>query len=482
MDVRIKPYNSVYDVIDTDDRGLLKTISDNYSFFVPGAHFMPKYKNGIWDGYIRLMRGNKLYCGLRESLTDFLDAKNIEYEVDPKLSALSNFSLAEAQEWVSEQKFTMEPYDYQLDAFCKGVRSRRKLFLSPTNSGKSFIIHMLVRFLNKKTLIVVPRTALVLQIAKDFATYDSGDEIVSDLHLIYDGEDKVTDKRITITTWQSVYKMPESYFNKFDVVIGDEAHNFKAKSLVGIMEKCTTARWKFGFTGTLDGSQTNKLILEGLFGKVEQVTTNAELIERKISADINIKALVLQHSEEARKLYYKTDYDTELDYLITYEPRNKFIVNLAHSLKGNVMILFRMVEKQGEVLKQLAVLKNKTNRPIYYVSGKVPVEERDALRDIIEKETNAIIIASVGTFSEGINIKQLNHLIFASPSKSRVKVLQSIGRGLRTSKTKTEVTLYDIADDLSHKKRKNYTLNHYIERIGMYNEEKFPYKQYRVEI
>ena len=112
---------------------------------------------------------------------------------------------------------------------------------------------------------------------------------------------------------------------------------------------------------------------------------------------------------------------------------------------------------------------------MFFVHGGVATEDREKVREITEKETGAIIVASYGTFSTGINIKNLHNVIFASPSKSRIRNLQSIGRVLRKGDKKTKATLYDIADDISYKSRKNYTLNHLIERIKIYNEENFNY-------
>jgi superfamily II DNA or RNA helicase len=148
-------------------------------------------------------------------------------------------------------------------------------------------------FYNLKTLIIVPTTSLVSQLFTDFISY--GYDSQTNVHKIYAGEDKNTDKKITISTWQSIYKMSKDYFKRFDLVIGDEAHQFKAKSLTTIMEKLIDCRYRFGFTGTLDGSNTNKITLEGLFGPVFQVTTTAKLMEDKHVADLKIKAIVLSY-------------------------------------------------------------------------------------------------------------------------------------------------------------------------------------------
>jgi superfamily II DNA or RNA helicase len=324
----------------------------------------------------------------------------------------------------------------------------------------------------------VPTTSLVSQLASDFADYG----FVSDrfVHRIFAGQDKQTDKPITISTWQSIYKLPKEYFQQFDLVIGDEAHLFKAKSLTSIMSKLDSCRYRFGFTGTLDGAQTNKLVLEGLFGPVRKVTTTAELIEQKHLSDFKIKAIVLSYPDELRKMIARMDYQQEIDYIVSLSPRNRFITNLALSLEGNTLLLFQFVDKHGKILYNM--IKNETDKPVFFVHGGVDGEEREQIRSIVEKEKSSIIVASYGTFSTGVNIRNLHNVIFASPSKSRIRNLQSIGRGLRKSETKTESVLYDIADDLTWKSNKNFTILHFMERIKIYNEEKFEYKLYNVNL
>jgi superfamily II DNA or RNA helicase len=325
----------------------------------------------------------------------------------------------------------------------------------------------------------VPTTSLVSQLSSDFADY--GFDSDSRVHKIHAGQSKHSSLDVTISTWQSIYKMPKEYFRSFDVVIGDEAHLFKAKSLTSIMGKLIECKYKFGFTGTLDGTQTNKLVLEGLFGAVKKVTTTSELIDQKHLAEFKIKAIVLSYDEETRKIVSKMDYQTEIDWIVRNPARNKFIKNLALSLKGNSLLLFQFVEKHGDVLYDM-IKKAADGRNVYYVAGKTETEDREHIRKIIETESDAIIVASSGVFSTGINIRNLHNVVFTSPSKSRIKNLQSIGRVLRKSESKTAATLYDIADDLSHKSKQNYTIQHFKERVKIYSEEQFPYKIYPVSL
>jgi superfamily II DNA or RNA helicase len=476
--VQIERFDEVYIKVKAEP-SIMMEMSEFFTFTVPGAKFMPAYRSKFWDGKIRLLNAmtGLLYAGLTKYVEEFCKSRNYELEYLSDFAS-ENFSLKEAKEFVEKIKPTMQPRDYQLDAFVHAVRERRALMLSPTASGKSFIIYLLVRYYAKRTLIIVPTTSLVSQLASDFADY--GFDSDTFVHRVFAGQDKGSTKPITITTWQSVYKLPKEFFANFDVVIGDEAHLFKAKSLTSILTKMSGCRYRFGFTGTLDGTETHRLVLEGLFGAVRKVTTTKELIDQKHLADFKIKAIVLSYPDEIRQMIARAnDYQAEMDYLVRLESRNKFIKNLALSLEGNTLVLYQFVEKHGI---QLANMLQDNNRSVYFVSGDISGEEREEIRKVVENESNAIIVASFGTFSTGVNIKNLHNIIFASPSKSRIRNLQSIGRGLRKSDTKTSATLFDIADDLSWKSKKNYTLLHFMERIKIYNEEKFEYKIYKVQL
>ena len=471
--------NEVYVGIDCPE-GASYELREYFTFQVPGAQFTPQYRNKLWDGKIRLWdtRTRRIYRGLVPYIVKFCEEREYDWEYDNEVYD-EEFSLSEAEQFISKLNLTLEPRDYQIDAFVHAIRTRRSLLLSPTASGKSLIIYLLVRYYSSRTLIIVPTISLVSQLATDFADY--GFESDRFVHRIYGGEDKQTNKPITISTWQSLYKLPKKYFEQFDVIIGDEAHLFKAKSLASIMENLENSKYRFGFTGTLDGTKTHKLVLEGLFGTVRKVTTTKELMNQGHVADFTIKCLLLKHSDSICQAAKNFTYPQEIEYLILNESRNKFISNLALSLQGNTLVLYQFVDKHGAILHDM-INKASTGQKVFFVSGNVDGDAREEIRQIVEKETNAIIVASYGTFSTGINIKNLHNIIFASPSKSRVRNLQSIGRGLRISETKSTATLFDIADDLRHKKHENFTLKHFAERLKTYSEEKFDFKIYKIEL
>jgi superfamily II DNA or RNA helicase len=466
------------------DRGTAQELSDYFTFEVPGAKFMPSYKNKMWDGKIRLFSTATylIYKGLIAHMKVFAEDREYELVLDPELELTNDIAVNELEEFLSG-KYT--PRDYQLRAVAHALRNNRALILSPTASGKSFIIYCIIKYLlamgENKVLLIVPTTSLVSQMNADFNDYSSEEPQFYYTHLIMEGQDKNNpDANIFISTWQSIYKQPKKWFDQFDVVIGDEAHQFKATSLTKIMTKLDNCKWRFGFTGTLDGTQTNKLVLEGLFGPVMKVINTKELIDSGTLSDFRIKCLVLKYPTEVCKEMVKKSYQDEIQFIISNPHRNNFIKNLTVTREGNTLLLFQMVEKHGQVLYNMIRDSVDERRQVFFVHGGVDANDRENVRAITEKETDAIIIASYGTFSTGINIRNLHNIIFASPSKSRIRNLQSIGRGLRKGENKDIATLYDIADDLCHKSYHNHTLKHFAVRVKIYNEEEFDYKIYNI--
>jgi len=467
------------------ERSIAQELSEFFTFFVPGYQFTPAYKQKLWDGKIRLanLRDFSIYHGLVPYIEKFCIEREYELEIDDEIITTENYSLVEAVDFVRTLSLPFEPRDYQLQAFVHAVRNRRILLLSPTASGKSLIIYLITRYIQesnyKKGLLIVPTTSLVEQMYKDFQDYGYDSEEFC--HRQYSGKEKNVDKFLTITTWQSIYKNEKDYFEQFDFVLGDEAHQFKAKSLTTILSGCSNAKYRIGTTGTLDGTQTHRLVLEGLFGPVYKATTTSELIARKELADFRIKCLILKYEDSICQASRKWDYNQEIEYIVLNQVRNKFIKNLALSLEGNTLILFQFVEKHGKDLHAL-IKDSVKNRHVFFVFGGTDVEIRESVREITEKESNAIIVASYGTFSTGVNIRNLHNIIFASPSKSRIRNLQSIGRGLRKGDNKEIATLFDIVDDMRIGKHANFVLKHFIERCRIYDEEKFNYKFYNIEM
>ena len=478
MDLKIAKKNEVYLKVEAPDH-VKYELADFFTFEVESAKFMQKTKRYRgWDGKIRLFSPatGELYCGLVDYLTDWAKKNKYEYEIEENefYGSPDDFNELITPEgvagFVKALHLPVKVRDYQYQAIYECLRYNRRLLLSPTASGKSLMIYALVRYytnLTRNVLIVVPTTSLVEQMYKDFESY--GWKASSYCHRIYAGQEKYTNHKVVITTWQSIYKEPKKWFDRFDCVIGDEAHQFKAKSLSTLMSKLHDCKYRVGFTGTLDGANVNQLVLEGLFGRCSQVTKTSKLMKRGYVAKLKVQVILLKHDE---KLF--EGYQDEMDYLVEHSGRNNFIKKLAIDLKGNTLILFNYVDRHGIPLFNL--INSHTDQPVYLVHGGIDTDDREDIRVLTEKADNAIIVASYGTFSTGINIRNLHNVIFASPSKSRIHNLQSIGRVLRKGDNKSKAVLYDIADDISTDRGNNYTLNHLMERVKVYNEEKFDYE------
>lgn len=468
-------------------------LRDYFTFKAPNYQFHPLYRKHKWAGNIRLfnVRSQTLYVGLLNYLEEFAKDNNYSIEIPSNILLANNISLHEINKWIISLKLQaggkpIEVREHQLKSIAHILRNKRTLLLNPTGSGKSLILYLLCRFLYKhKILLIVPTTNLILQMFKDFCDYstENGWDVDVNIHPIYEGQEKGSDKRIYLSTWQSIYQMPKEYFEQFDTVICDEAHIAQAKCIKTILEKSTRARYRVGVTGSLDGTQCHKLVLEGLLGPLYNPVKTKELIERQELANFEIKCLSLVYPETEKAATHGLQYQNEIEYLINNPYRNKFISNLALSLQTNTLILYRYVAKHGQLLYEKILEDNKDcNRKIFFISGQTDMEVRDEIRSICDRETNAICVASIGTFSTGVNIPNLHNIILANPMKGKIKILQSIGRGLRLHPTKEKATLFDISDDLSYNGRDNWSLKHVRERIKIFTEEQFPYKIYQIQL
>jgi superfamily II DNA or RNA helicase len=382
-DIVISNLNEVYLRIECEDN-ISYELRDAFSFLVPGFQFTPQYKAKLWNGRINLfdIRKNQIYRGLLKHILRFAEERNYTVSYSNEVYN-TEFSLTQAQDFIKTLHLKIEPRDYQIDAFVHAIRNKRTLLLSPTSSGKSLIIYMIARYIRaKKLLIIVPTTSLVSQLYSDFAEYGFDSEQF--VHKIYSGQDKVTDKPIVISTWQSLFKQHRRYFEQFDAVIGDECHIYKAKSLTDIMTNLTQTKYRIGTTGTLDGTKTHKLVLEGLFGPVKKVITTKELMDSKHIADFSIKCLVLKHPDSICQAAKNFTYQDEIKYLILSESRNNFICNLGMSLSGNILILYQYVDKHGKILFEKIKGKVNEDRKVFFVYGKTDVEMREEIRRIVD--------------------------------------------------------------------------------------------------
>jgi superfamily II DNA or RNA helicase len=423
-------------------------------------------------------------------LIGFMQSKGYSFKIAPELRNATNIKTEEIDQYIDSLKLPFEVRDYQREGIIQSLQSKRKVFESSTGSGKSLVIYAVSRYhayMGEKVMIIVPNITLVTQLLSDFRTYNKNlvhDHVqdmhkhqnhvqnIDDLvHCVYAGQEKFTNKQITITTWQSMYKVDKKYLREFTTIIVDEVHLAQSSSIRSILENATNAVNRYGFTGTFKDTKSHIMVIQGLIGSLSILTKTHELQKSDVLSNIDIKMLVLEYPISKQKLS-KLSYQEEISFLLSHEKRNKFLVKLISRLDGNTLVLGTRVDEQCRILYTDLVAQN-PDREVYFVYGDMPKDERERIRLRMEQTDNAIIVATYQVFSTGINIRKLHNIVFSIGGKSRIRNLQSIGRGLRTHSTKSHLQLYDISDNLSSGSYENHTYKHFQERYKQYIQEKF---------
>lgn len=479
--------------VTSDDHGIEYELNEFFSFPVPGARFMPSFRAKIWDGIARVynIHTKVLPVGLVEYVRKFAADNEYKCEVQYEMPGQRDVTLEQVAEFVR----TLDPHtggrrilvrDYQLAAIHAAITRGRMIAKSPTSSGKSLIIYCYLRWQlarGERVLLLVPTTGLVSQMFSDFEDYSSanGWSAADNVHQLYGGAERTFDKPALVSTWQSVHSMgrkkdaeTKKFFEGWTVYIGDECHLFTAASLQQISSKLVNAKCRLGTTGTVQDAKVQKLTLEGSFGAVMSVISTRELMDAGQVVQLKIKCLLLDYDKQSKTLLKGADFKKEIDFIVTNSARNKFVINVAKASTGNTLILFNFVEKQGKPLFELAQ-RLCPGRPMFYISGEVNATVREEIRKVLSTHDNAIVIASSATTATGVNIPSIENIILASPSKSRIRNLQSIGRGLRLKEGKTACNLIDIADNLALRSGANYAMLHFKERLETYQSEKFEF-------
>jgi superfamily II DNA or RNA helicase len=479
-------------------------IKDYFTFKAPGYQFHPKYKARMWDGNMSMfdMRSNRLPAGNIARLLDFLKQEDIEVEfvtnelhghptsIDEDITREEIESFCKTLEpWTHRNGGEiLEIYPYQIDAIYEALRNRRLTLISPTASGKSLILYCIIRWLMAKdetfrTILCVPNIGLVSQMFSDFEEYSfkNGWKIEQYAQKLFSGQSKELIKQILITTWQSLKNVvpkngPSKILNTYDAVLVDESQAVKGKILQNLLAAMTMVPYRIGTTGTTT-DPINQLLIEGMLGPIYRVTTTKKLMDAGKVSQMKIHAVVMRYSPEERKLVsQKTkkkdsfEYPQEQDFIHSHERRNRFVRNCALACKGTTLVLFKSRE-HGKLLYES--IKEKSDRPVYFMDGTVDGEIRENVRQHINNtQEECILVCSYGVYSAGVNIPSITNIIFAGTSKSSIRVLQSIGRGLRLYKDK-KLTLFDLVDDIKYLKNKNFALDHFEERLKIYQLEQF---------
>lgn len=487
LDIIVRKKNENYLQIDCPG-AIAYELYDHFSFMVPGAKFMPQYRSGSWDGYVHLFssREKTLPFGLLMDLMKFAkrNSYSIEFDRDEFRRIFSDEEISDYKSRLPElTKYDLSSfYSYQWEAVEMCLRTNRLLICSPTGSGKSQVIYLLTRFLIENNegniLIVVPTISLTTQLKGDFQSYVNDEFDVEANVSLLGGGNKAENKRVLISTWQSLIKQPSSFFGRFakGALIVDECHLAEAKSITTIVQRLPDTKFKFGFTGTIADAKCSELQLKGLFGPIYQTKTTKELQKEGVLSDLEIRVTKLKYPKIEIDGFWalSPDYQKEVDWLSKHPSRNEFIANLALSQSPkNTLILYNFIE-HGKNLYDI-LREGREESHTYLINGSTPPNERERIRDLTERENGVIIIASSALFSTGVNIRNLTTLIFAHSYKAKIRNLQSIGRSLRIHKDKEKAILYDITDDLSKGRKSNTTLRHMVERVKIYQREGFDY-------
>ena len=477
--IDVKYHNATYMVVTSESPHVIEEISKYFTIIIPDAQFMKRGHRKYWDGKLRLYNKKKstLYSGLLKNLIEFAKDHKYSIDIDDNLIPDEKWTQKDLDEFLHTLSLPFELRDYQKDALITCINKRRCVIESSTGSGKSLVIYSLIRYLSeRKVLLIVPTLTLISQMRSDFIKYSEKDkwDFDNNVHVITAGVNKESNKNVYLSTWQSLYNLQKDYFNQFDSVIVDETHLAHSTSFRHILENSVNADKRFGFTGTLQETETHVMTIFGLLGQVKKVTNTQELQRKKILSNIDIDMILLKYPEEMCKRVVELNYDEEIDVILENEERNKLILNLAKRGSGNILILTSQVKKSGLKLYNLINENNVEHKDVFFIYGETERQLREEVRWYAEEHNNVVIIATYQVFSTGVNIKNLQTILFAIAGKSKIRNLQSIGRGLRTHENKDHLKLIDIGDDFRYKSKVNYAFKHFEERYKLYIKEGFP--------
>lgn len=506
IDIIIKKFNESTLMIESSNR-IREELSNYFSAYVENYKFMPKYKSGFWNGKIYFFdaRTGQLPIGLLYKLQEFCNKGDYKYQQDFVIEQSLDYSAF--NEFVKSLDIPIEPRDYQLQATYDVITKKHINISSSTSSGKSLILYLICRWMlnNKlKTLLIVPNTQLVEQIFTDFYSY-GWNEVEDKVCLIYAGKQRLINRMIVISTWQSLYTAKDiELLKSYDCLCIDEMHSAssQAKAITTLAKNCVNASYRIGLSGSFPSEGTSDWYsVVGVSGKINVYSTYSSLQEAGFIVGFKILTTKLLYPIQTRMKAYESTkdikdddksketkrYAMESEFVSNLQSRNKFIMRLCNFLVGNTLLLFKNKATHGIPLYNL-LKQNIKNKTVLYIDGDIDIKERVRIQHRIEMESNVILVASLGTTSVGISIKNLHNLILASGTKSKVKTIQSIGRLLRLHPTKDIVKIYDIVDDLSFKDVKNkiyftnYSMKHHKERMKIYKENNFDVQELNYQI
>lgn len=481
------------------DENSLHSLYIYFTEYVDGYQFAPAYKEHRWDGKRHFLKNCNLpygllhfcveYCktilGIEPELQDF-GKEDFGRHLDENIDEILDDNL---KNW----EYSLR--DYQEDSIKIALSKKRGIILSATGSGKSVILYSCIRTLLKeekgKILLIVPNIGLVDQMYDDFKNYgwEEIDEYVERMHSKLPQKYKPTfKKKVLISTYDSLKLKKPHFFEDYEAVFIDECHKASTNSILKILEYCRNADVRIGVTGTLKDSRCEKFAVYSQIGPVLKITRSKELIDKGDLSNILISTIFLHYPRyicnDVKEMIKAEEwcYDFETKLIEETSDRMFILSEIINNMdeKDNTLILCTHRNHQKLIVDYLK--RAYPNRDISMINGDTKANVREEVRTSTNQKDGAIIVASYQTYAVGVNINKLHNVILFHSSKSKIRILQSIGRGLRKHKTKDKVIIWDIVDDLRvPKKDGTYSLTHgitssikqYKERHEQYMNEGF---------
>lgn len=497
--IEIVKVNEVRMRVMCPDYHVHEELNDYFKFEDPNFEPNPFSK---WDGTVRLYtKGSGLIdIGLLFEVFKFCKTNGYGIKLDPALKYIQDIPDNEIQEFIDSLSAVVRREDgsyapadtrgYQFDSIATAMRQSRCVLEAATSAGKSFILYVMARYYRQrrealdsslKTLIIVPSVHLVTQLYDNFEEYSHGTgwSALVNTQMIFDGATKDISKPITISTWQGIQNQPKEWFSQFGDVVVDEVHTSKSDKLSYILNSCINCDQRLGVTGTLSNTKVAGLQVVSHFGAYHKIITARDLIDMGYASDIKINMVELKHHLGDVIDNHGNDYQKEIEYIIGHEKRNDMIVKMAAGLKGNVAVMFERIDAHMMlVYEKLSTIKDN----VFLINGEVKASDRKKIQAAIEAGDDITLLASYGTMQQGVSIKKLHHMILAHPSKSYIRVIQTLGRMMRQHSSKDFATIWDLVDNLSYNGSYNHALRHSHERYKFYLTERHPVKMMRWEL
>lgn len=422
----------------------------------------------------------KFDIGLYGNIISFLRKENLLFLENRDVISVYNPSL----NYCTIQPLNLSLREYQTESINNCLNHGRGVVVLPTGAGKTLTIATLINTIKNyhkdfKFLIIVPTIQLIKQTYEDFISYGVPATIVSK----WSGDEELnTNTTIVIAGLQILQSQSEKYkeyLASINILIVDECHKLRKKNEFNEVIKLIKTSHKFGFTGTLPSELLDQWNIVGKIGPILYEKQSIELRDNKQIANIHVQILIFNYINKptlsSPNMFSPTKaYEEETEFIINSSLRNNKIASLCANLEKNALVVCERISHGTLLYNTLSnICKFKK---IYFIQGSVDVEVREQIRMLMEKENNIICIAISKIFAEGINIKNLHYIIFASSSKAKIKILQTIGRGVRLHPLKTKLYIFDIADNL------RYGNKHLKERIKLYETEKIKFKTSEIQI